>query len=165
MKCAVFIFTGDTHLGGSSREGSFKETITLKWCTPRTNNIGRCLKRILKCFKGLINLLMFEYLFYSFKKQVFFSYGNISLYFFKSVFSSISELHYCTGAYRISPVDVNSRPSSCLTNFLLNGNFHHLIVLTEIVTSEIISENMWKCKIWKSNFFQHSLTILFCKLF
>ncbi|XP_052496692.1 integrator complex subunit 13 isoform X2 [Budorcas taxicolor] len=32
-----------------------------------------------------------------------------------------SELHYCTGAYRISPVDVNSRPSSCLTNFLLNG--------------------------------------------
>ncbi|PNI98688.1 INTS13 isoform 6, partial [Pan troglodytes] len=31
-----------------------------------------------------------------------------------------SELHYCTGAYRISPVDVNSRPSSCLTNFLLN---------------------------------------------
>ncbi|ETE64895.1 Cell cycle regulator Mat89Bb-like protein, partial [Ophiophagus hannah] len=31
------------------------------------------------------------------------------------------KLHYCTGAYRISPVDVNSRPSSCLTNFLLNG--------------------------------------------
>uniref|UniRef100_A0A4W3INU2 Integrator complex subunit 13 n=1 Tax=Callorhinchus milii TaxID=7868 RepID=A0A4W3INU2_CALMI len=45
-------------------------TVTLKWCTPRTNNV---------------------------------------------------ELHYCTGAYRISPVDVNSRPSSCLTNFLLNG--------------------------------------------
>uniref|UniRef100_A0A8C4PJC7 Integrator complex subunit 13 n=1 Tax=Equus asinus TaxID=9793 RepID=A0A8C4PJC7_EQUAS len=65
-----FLKSGDTHLGGSSREGSFKETITLKWCTPRTNNI---------------------------------------------------ELHYCTGAYRISPVDVNSRPSSCLTNFLLNG--------------------------------------------
>ncbi|KAM9673105.1 integrator complex subunit 13 isoform 5-T5 [Trichechus inunguis] len=71
-----FLKSGDTHLGGSSREGPFKETITLKWCTPRTNNI---------------------------------------------VFSSISELHYCTGAYRISPVDVNSRPSSCLTNFLLNG--------------------------------------------
>nr|XP_021584474.2 integrator complex subunit 13 [Ictidomys tridecemlineatus] len=65
-----FLKSGDTHLGGSSREGPFKETITLKWCTPRTNNI---------------------------------------------------ELHYCTGAYRISPVDVNSRPSSCLTNFLLNG--------------------------------------------
>ncbi|XP_009423981.3 integrator complex subunit 13 isoform X3 [Pan paniscus] len=71
-----FLKSGDSHLGGGSREGSFKETITLKWCTPRTNNI---------------------------------------------VFSSISELHYCTGAYRISPVDVNSRPSSCLTNFLLNG--------------------------------------------
>ncbi|XP_055250932.1 integrator complex subunit 13 isoform X2 [Moschus berezovskii] len=65
-----FLKSGDNHLSGSSREGSFKETITLKWCTPRTNNI---------------------------------------------------ELHYCTGAYRISPVDVNSRPSSCLTNFLLNG--------------------------------------------
>ncbi|XP_054974015.1 integrator complex subunit 13 isoform X2 [Sorex araneus] len=65
-----FLKSGDSHVGGSSREGSFKETITLKWCTPRTNNI---------------------------------------------------ELHYCTGAYRISPVDVNSRPSSCLTNFLLNG--------------------------------------------
>nr|XP_009423982.2 integrator complex subunit 13 isoform X5 [Pan troglodytes] len=65
-----FLKSGDSHLGGGSREASFKETITLKWCTPRTNNI---------------------------------------------------ELHYCTGAYRISPVDVNSRPSSCLTNFLLNG--------------------------------------------
>lgn len=65
-----FLKSGDTHVGGSSREGPFKETVTLKWCTPRTNNI---------------------------------------------------ELHYCTGAYRISPVDVNSRPSSCLTNFLLNG--------------------------------------------
>ncbi|XP_075408082.1 integrator complex subunit 13 isoform X3 [Tenrec ecaudatus] len=71
-----FLKSGDTHSGGSSRDGPFKETVTLKWCTPRTNNI---------------------------------------------VFSSVSELHYCTGAYRISPVDVNSRPSSCLTNFLLNG--------------------------------------------
>ncbi|XP_019353893.1 integrator complex subunit 13 isoform X3 [Alligator mississippiensis] len=61
--------TGDNHIGGNSREGTFKETVTLKWCTPRTNSV---------------------------------------------------ELHYCTGAYRISPVDVNSRPSSCLTNFLLN---------------------------------------------
>ncbi|ELU00680.1 hypothetical protein CAPTEDRAFT_125637 [Capitella teleta] len=32
-----------------------------------------------------------------------------------------SELQQCHGAYRITPVDVNSRPSSCLTNFLLNG--------------------------------------------
>lgn len=40
-----------------------------------------------------------------------------------------SELHYCTGAYRISPTDVNSRPSSCLTNFLLNGKLDKLINL------------------------------------
>ncbi len=33
------------------------------------------------------------------------------------------ELHQCSGAYRVSPVDVNSRPSSCLTNFLLNGGW------------------------------------------
>ncbi|XP_035744431.1 integrator complex subunit 13 isoform X2 [Egretta garzetta] len=65
-----FLKSGDNHTGGNSREGTFKETVTLKWCTPRTNSV---------------------------------------------------ELHYCTGAYRISPVDVNSRPSSCLTNFLLNG--------------------------------------------
>ncbi|KAK7493936.1 hypothetical protein BaRGS_00014818, partial [Batillaria attramentaria] len=32
-----------------------------------------------------------------------------------------SELHNCSGVYRITPVDVNSRPSSCLTNFLLAG--------------------------------------------
>uniref|UniRef100_A0A8C7ZNI2 Integrator complex subunit 13 n=1 Tax=Oryzias sinensis TaxID=183150 RepID=A0A8C7ZNI2_9TELE len=66
-----FFKSGDLHMAGTStRENNFKETVTLKWCTPRTNNI---------------------------------------------------ELHYCTGAYRISPTDVNSRPSSCLTNFLLNG--------------------------------------------
>ncbi|XP_030070738.1 integrator complex subunit 13 isoform X1 [Microcaecilia unicolor] len=60
---------GDAHVG-NNRDATVKETVTLKWCTPRTNSV---------------------------------------------------ELHYCTGAYRISPVDVNSRPSSCLTNFLLNG--------------------------------------------
>ncbi|XP_029969438.1 LOW QUALITY PROTEIN: integrator complex subunit 13 [Salarias fasciatus] len=66
-----FFKSGDLHMAGTStRENGLKETITLKWCTPRTNGI---------------------------------------------------ELHYCTGAYRISPTDVNSRPSSCLTNFLLNG--------------------------------------------
>lgn len=32
---------GDNHTGGSSREGAFKETVTLKWCTPRTNSVGR----------------------------------------------------------------------------------------------------------------------------
>lgn len=35
--------------------------------------------------------------------------------------SSVAELHHCVGAWPISPVDVNSRPSSCLTNFLLSG--------------------------------------------
>uniref|UniRef100_A0A7N6F9H2 Integrator complex subunit 13 n=1 Tax=Anabas testudineus TaxID=64144 RepID=A0A7N6F9H2_ANATE len=65
-----FFKSGDLHMAGTStRENGLKETVTLKWCTPRTNSI---------------------------------------------------ELHYCTGAYRISPTDVNSRPSSCLTNFLLN---------------------------------------------
>ncbi|XP_002130469.2 integrator complex subunit 13-like [Ciona intestinalis] len=34
---------------------------------------------------------------------------------------NVNELYHCTGAARISPVDVNSRPSLCLTNFLLNG--------------------------------------------
>ncbi|XP_023671031.1 integrator complex subunit 13 isoform X2 [Paramormyrops kingsleyae] len=66
-----FIKSGDLHPTGSTpRDSGLKETVTLKWCTPRTNSV---------------------------------------------------ELHFCTGAYRISPVDVNSRPSSCLTNFLLNG--------------------------------------------
>ncbi|EFA08805.1 protein asunder [Tribolium castaneum] len=32
-----------------------------------------------------------------------------------------SELQNCTGMFRITPVDVNSRPSLCLINFLLNG--------------------------------------------
>uniref|UniRef100_A0A8C6KUM4 Integrator complex subunit 13 n=1 Tax=Nothobranchius furzeri TaxID=105023 RepID=A0A8C6KUM4_NOTFU len=69
VRCVCVV--GDLHMAGTStRENGLKETITLKWCTPRTNSI---------------------------------------------------ELHYCTGAYRISPTDVNSRPSSCLTNFLLNG--------------------------------------------
>ena len=31
------------------------------------------------------------------------------------------EMWPCSSAYRISPVDVTSRPSSCLTNFLLGG--------------------------------------------
>ncbi|XP_058481204.1 integrator complex subunit 13 isoform X1 [Solea solea] len=73
-----FFRSGDLHMAGTStRENGLKETVTLKWCTPRTNSIG----------------------------------GH----------SKFPELHYCTGAYRISPTDVNSRPSSCLTNFLLNG--------------------------------------------
>lgn len=52
------------------KEGQLYETVTLKWCTPRSNSV---------------------------------------------------ELQYCTSSFRITPVDVNNRPSSCLTNFLLNG--------------------------------------------
>jgi Cell cycle and development regulator len=35
--------------------------------------------------------------------------------------SSAVELQHCTMMQRITPVDVNSRPSSCLINFLLSG--------------------------------------------
>ncbi|XP_018326429.1 integrator complex subunit 13 isoform X2 [Agrilus planipennis] len=35
--------------------------------------------------------------------------------------SATSELQNCTSMHRITPVDVNSRPSLCLINFLLNG--------------------------------------------
>ncbi|XP_070558814.1 integrator complex subunit 13-like [Ptychodera flava] len=35
--------------------------------------------------------------------------------------SNTIELQHCIGACRVTPVDVISRPSSCLTNFLLNG--------------------------------------------
>ncbi|KAJ1527268.1 hypothetical protein ONE63_008791 [Megalurothrips usitatus] len=35
--------------------------------------------------------------------------------------ASAAEMHHCTAMHRITPVDVNSRPSSCLINFLLNG--------------------------------------------
>lgn len=32
---------GDLHMAGTStRENGLKETVTLKWCTPRSNNIG-----------------------------------------------------------------------------------------------------------------------------
>ncbi|XP_047468635.1 integrator complex subunit 13-like [Penaeus chinensis] len=55
------------------REGTDYETVTLKWCTPRSN--------------------------------------------------ASMELQHCSSAYRITSVDVNSRPSSCLTNFLLNGRW------------------------------------------
>lgn len=34
---------------------------------------------------------------------------------------SINDLWHCSSAYRIAAVDVNSRPFSCLTNFLLGG--------------------------------------------
>lgn len=32
---------GDGHVGGSSKDSGIRETITLKWCTPRTNSVGK----------------------------------------------------------------------------------------------------------------------------
>lgn len=86
--------------GTSTRENGLKETVTLKWCTPRSNNIGGA-----DAGRGVGGGEA--------KKKKMRSE--------KCICSAVSELHYCTGAYRISPTDVNSRPSSCLTNFLLNG--------------------------------------------
>ena len=34
---------------------------------------------------------------------------------------STADMHFCTKTVRVTPTDVNSRPSSCLTNFLLLG--------------------------------------------
>nr|XP_029523142.1 integrator complex subunit 13-like [Oncorhynchus nerka] len=37
-----FFKSGDLHMAGStSRDSGLKETVTLKWCTPRTNSVGR----------------------------------------------------------------------------------------------------------------------------
>ncbi|XP_015795275.1 integrator complex subunit 13 [Tetranychus urticae] len=48
------------------------------------------------------------------------------------------ELHHCSSAYRISPVDVNSRPSSCLTNFLLSGRTV-MLEMTKLKGSKVMS--------------------------
>ncbi len=42
---------------------------------------------------------------------------------------SPSDLHNCTTAARITPTDVTSRPSSCLTNFLLSGEWTGIFAL------------------------------------
>ncbi|XP_055586465.1 protein asunder [Uranotaenia lowii] len=67
---SVFLGT-ELVLPHSIKEGSDYETVTLKWCTPR-------------------------------------SCGS-------------SEMQPCLAQCRVTPVDVTSRPSSCLINFLLNG--------------------------------------------
>lgn len=43
--------------------------------------------------------------------------------------SSTADLHHCIATSRITPTDVNSRPSSCLTNFLLSGEFDHTFMV------------------------------------
>lgn len=64
---------GETAHLKTYREGTDYQTVTLKWCTPRS--------------------------------------------------TASVELQHCSSAFRITSVDVNSRPSSCLTNFLLNGRW------------------------------------------
>lgn len=71
-KRAHTVFLGtELVLPRSIKDGAEYETVTLKWCTPR-------------------------------------SCGS-------------SEMQPCLAQFRVTPVDVTSRPSSCLINFLLNG--------------------------------------------
>ena len=52
--------------------------------------------------------------------------------------STTVELQYSTIAVRLTPVDVNSRPSSCLTNFLLSGRTV-MLEMPKTKTSKIMS--------------------------
>ena len=53
--------------------------------------------------------------------------------------STATELHHCSGSYRITPTDVNSRQSSCLTNFLLSGRSVMLEMVKRTSNTKIIS--------------------------
>jgi len=53
--------------------------------------------------------------------------------------SAAAELHHCSGTYRITPTDVNSRQSSCLTNFLLSGRSVMLEMVKRTSNTKIIS--------------------------
>ncbi|XP_022921046.1 integrator complex subunit 13 [Onthophagus taurus] len=50
-----------------------------------------------------------------------FEYETVTLKWCTPRGCSAAELQNCTKMHRITPVDVNSRPSLCLINFLLNG--------------------------------------------
>ncbi|XP_044731997.1 protein asunder isoform X2 [Chrysoperla carnea] len=50
-----------------------------------------------------------------------FEYETVTLKWCTPRGCSAQEMQNCTAMHRITPVDVNSRPSSCLINFLLNG--------------------------------------------
>ncbi|KAL1130634.1 hypothetical protein AAG570_011876 [Ranatra chinensis] len=50
-----------------------------------------------------------------------FEYSTVTLKWCTPRGLTASEMHNCTAMHRITPVDVNSRPSSCLINFLLGG--------------------------------------------
>lgn len=96
------------------KEGQLYETVTLKWCTPRSSSVGKYYELTFIAY-NFFNILHFK---------VILVVVVIKVHFFKY----FTELQYCTSAFRITPVDVNNRPSSCLTNFLLNGNFHGIIL-------------------------------------
>lgn len=55
--------------------------------------------------------------------------------------SSSVELTYSTAAVRLTPVDVNSRPSSCLTNFLLSGRTVMLEMPRKKIMSHMLSSH------------------------
>lgn len=48
-------------------------------------------------------------------------YSTITLKWCTPRGCTASEMHNCISMFRITPVDVNSRPSSCLINFLIGG--------------------------------------------
>lgn len=55
---------GDLHMAGTStRENGLKETITLKWCTPRTNSVGEQSQLKSSCFLETTLQKSFHYLF------------------------------------------------------------------------------------------------------
>ena len=63
--------------------------------------------------------------------------------------SNSVEMWPCSSAYRISPVDVTSRPSSCLTNFLLGGRYKRLLLNPSSKTNLSISTigaSFWNCR-------------------
>jgi len=53
--------------------------------------------------------------------------------------SAAVELHHCSGTYRVTPTEVNSRQSSCLTNFLLSGRSVMLEMMRRTSNTKIIS--------------------------
>uniref|UniRef100_H2Y4D2 Protein asunder n=1 Tax=Ciona savignyi TaxID=51511 RepID=H2Y4D2_CIOSA len=72
---------------------------------------------------------------------------------------NVNELHHCSGAARISPVDVNSRPSLCLTNFLLNGRSVLLEHWQKSESSGNSSKNTHMISCCGSDIFLHALDV------
>jgi len=53
--------------------------------------------------------------------------------------SAMVELHHCSATHRVTPVEVNSRQSSCLTNFLLSGRSVMLEMVKQTSNTKTIS--------------------------